>query len=593
MAPRDLGPIEPLLRELFPFRLIVDPGPPATIVGAGPVLTRWLGDELIGRTFEERFAIERPSGTGLSLDDIRAKHSSVFIVAARRGQRKLRGQMVVWDDRILFLGSPMLSTEAELDGLGLAMTDFAPHDATLDMVVLQRFAQMQVEDLALRSAELRRAEMAQAVLNEEAMTDPLTSLPNRRAFWESCQAALDAGRRIGLLFIDVDRFKSINDRFGHGAGDAVLRALAERLHGGVRDGDLVARLGGDEFVVLLLDADDDTVGLVVDRLGAAAAEPIDVDTVSLTTTISIGVVAADGDNTVDELLQNADAAMYEGRSRDRGTATWFADRMRLERNDRRELTNHLERAVTEGEITAAFQPIVSLDDWSVTGCEALARWHHPTRGQIPPDAFIELAELSGLVADLDNLMLRLALAEVRRWHELVPDLSVQVNVSGRSVRPDLAERVATALDEADVEPGHLVVEVTESWLLRDEPEVAAAFNAIADLGAHVHLDDFGTGYSSLAHIHALPISGLKVDRSFVNRLSTSERSRRLIAATIGLARSLDLEVTAEGVETEDQAELLDELGCDVAQGYFFGRPMPAEEFRALLEDPPVRNRPGC
>lgn len=585
--PEPGSPVARLLADLFPFRLILDLGSEARIAEAGDTLENWLGLPLAGRRFDECFAIRRPAVSALDAESLLNKRKSVFVLDALGTQHQLRGQMVIDSDRALFVGSPVLSTTTSIDELGLTMADFAPHDATLDMVVLQRFAQMQLADLQQRAVELEKAVSDRDRFSHRATTDSLTGLSNRRAFWESCRSALDTGLRLGLLFIDVDRFKSVNDHFGHGAGDAVLCTIADRLKNTVRIEDLVARLGGDEFAVLLVDADGPTVDDVVARLSKAIDPPINVDGNAIETSISIGVVTDAAGKSVDQLVQDADTAMYEGRQNGRGKVTWFADHMRAEREERRQLTTDLDLAVAEERIRAVFQPIVSLADRKLVSCEALARWEHPTQGAIPPETFVDLAELAGLIDDLDDLMLAQALTHLRNWHQVDSSLSVQVNVSGRSIGPAHAARVAAALTEAGVPPQSLIIEVTESWLIRNESEVAAALRTIASMGVRVHLDDFGTGYSSLAHIHALPITGLKIDRSFVKQATTSERSLRLIAATVSMAHSLDLEVTAEGVETEEVATLLFELGCDLGQGFLFGRPGPGENLAGhLAADPP-------
>ncbi|MEL7154968.1 MAG: EAL domain-containing protein [Actinomycetota bacterium] len=575
-----------LVAELFPFRMILGPGPATTVVDAGPTLSRWLGRELTGEAFDDCFAVRRPALTALDPASVAARRRSVYVLDALGTPYQLRGQMIPDGDHLLFVGSPVLTTASNVEELGLSMTDFAPHDATVDMVVLQRFAEMQLADLQARAIELEEAVSARDQFSYRATTDSLTGLANRRAFWDSCRSAVESGAPLGLLFIDVDRFKSVNDRFGHGAGDAVLSQIADRLTQSVRISDLVARLGGDEFAVLLSDADTETVAGIVDRLVANVRAPIVFDERELSASVSIGVVTDTRGKSVDELVQDADAAMYEGRQRGRGNVTWFADRMRIEREERRVLIADLELAVAQAEIQAAFQPIVSLADRSVVSCEVLARWQHPTRGPMAPDTFIELAELAGLIDDLDDLMLARALHQLRDWQTHMPTMSVQVNASGRSIGPAHAARVATALAEVGVPPASLTIEVTESWLISNESEVAASLNTIADLGVRIHLDDFGTGYSSLTHINALPISGLKIDRSFVSQAIGSERSRRLIAATISMGHSLDLEVTAEGVETEEEAALLLELGCDLGQGYLFGRPGPGHDLTALLASAP-------
>lgn len=583
------GSADELLGKLFPFHIVLDLDGTPTVVGTADTLRRWIGRDLAGKPFFDCFEISRPAVSRFDEDSLLAKKDAVFVIKIVSHFAQLRGQIVLTGNhRAVFLGSPVLSTSTKVQDLGLAMSDFAPHDATVDLIVLQRFAEMQLSDLKEQAAQLNEAQKARDRLSESAATDPLTGLANRRAFWSRCTEELKNNSKVALLFIDVDRFKAVNDVYGHGAGDAVLRELADRLSSTVRPADLVARLGGDEFAVLLTGVDKRATTSIVSRLQLTVAEPVKIDGHVCETSISIGVIIRTANETVDDLIQDADAAMYEGRQHGPGRITWFADRMRAEREERRALTEDLDRAILEGTVGPAFQPIVKLDSREIQTCEALARWNHPERGFVNPEQFIELAERAALIDRLDDLMLGRSLAELMVWQETSPDFGLQVNVSGRSIGPALASRIEHALTSFSVRPETLIIEVTESWLIQNEKEVAAALNDVADLGVRIHLDDFGTGYSSLAHIHALPISGLKIDRSFVLAATDSIRSRRLIAATIGMAHSLELEVIAEGVEDEQTAMLLSDLGCDFAQGYLFARPGPSGSITNMLRSPAGR-----
>ncbi len=575
--------IDSILDGLFPFHVVVDLDADRPIVRTGGGLRRWIASDLAGRPFTEVFTVLRPAITTFDRATLVAKKDAVFVLAVEDHFAKLRGQMLLLaSDRAIFIGSPVLTSASNVEDLGLTLSDFAPHDATVDLIVLQRFAEMQLSDLKDQAAELSEAQRARDQLSESASTDALTGLANRRAFWERCGRELTDGTELALLFIDVDRFKAINDVHGHGAGDAVLCWIGRCLSGAVRPVDLVARLGGDEFAVLLTNVDREATAVIVDRIQAAVTEPTDFGGHNTVPSLSIGVVHRTANETVDDLLQDADAAMYEGRQRGPGRVTWFADRMRAEREERRVLTEDLELAIAANQIGPVFQPIVRLGDRQMTTCEALARWEHPERGPVPPDRFVDLAERASLVESLDQLILNRSLDGLTGWLALDPTFGVQVNVSGRSIGPTFADRIAEALDESGVGPASLTIEVTESWLMQNETEVAFALNEVSDLGVRVHLDDFGTGYSSLAHVHGLPIVGLKIDRSFVGQALESERSRRLIAATIGMAHSLEMEVVAEGVEDEATATLLEDLGCDFGQGYLFARPGSADQISEIL-----------
>ncbi len=572
-----------ILDRLFPFHFVLDLDGDRPIVRTGDALRRWIADDLTGRSFTEVFSVLRPATTTLDRATLSARQDAVFVLAVEDHFAQLRGQMLLLaPNRAIFIGSPVLTSASRIEELGLSMSDFAPHDATVDLIVLQRFAEMQLSDLQDQAAELSEAQRARDRLSESASTDSLTGLANRRAFWDRCGRELTDGNELALLFIDVDRFKAINDVYGHGTGDAVLRWIGRCLTAAVRPVDLVARLGGDEFAVLLTNVDREATAVIVDRIQAAVTEPTEIGGHNATTSLSIGVVHRTANETVDDLIQDADAAMYEGRQRGPGRVTWFADRMRAERDERRVLTEDLELAIAAGQIGPAFQPIVRLDDRQMMTCEALARWEHPERGPVPPDRFVDLAERAGLVESLDQLIMARSLDGLARWLTHDPNFGVQVNVSGRSIGPTFADRIAEALAASGVGPASLTIEVTESWLMQNETEVAFALNEVSDLGVRIHLDDFGTGYSSLAHVHGLPIVGLKIDRSFVGRAIESERSRRLIAATIGMAHSLEMEVVAEGVEDQATATLLEELGCDYGQGYLFARPGTEIQINEIL-----------
>ncbi|MEM7326561.1 MAG: EAL domain-containing protein [Actinomycetota bacterium] len=587
------GDVDRFFADLFPFHLVIDLHPSPTVVAVADSLARWLGRDLTGTPFADCFTIADPAIADLNRETLVAERRAVFVLEAVEHFARLRGQMMlVGENRAVFIGSPVLTSTTTVEELGLSVDDFAPHDATVDLITIQRDCSAQLADLWQRAEELERVAPAPERLPEEAAADPLTGLANRRTFWARCSTELQAKRRVALLFIDIDRFKTVNEAYGHRVGDRVLQELGARLQSSLRSIDLVARLGGDEFAVLLADVDQQAAVSVIERIRSVAAQPIRIGDHVCRISISIGVVPGTPKATVDDLIQDADAAMYEGRQFGPGRVTWFASRMRDDRRERRTLTDDLERAITHGEITAVFQPIVDLPTRAIRSCEALARWEHSDQGFIAPSRFIAIAEDAALVDRLDDLIMSQALGELERWQRTDPSFGLQVNVSGRSIGPTLVSRVSQALEGFTVQPETLTIEVTESWLIQHETEVAAALQRIAELGVRIHLYDFGTGYSSLAHIHSLPITGLKIDRSFVVPASQSERSRRLIAATIGMARTLELDVVAEGVEDEATARMLTELGCDYAQGYHFARPGPPETIAGLLASGPVDGRVG-
>jgi diguanylate cyclase (GGDEF)-like protein len=426
-------------------------------------------------------------------------------------------------------------------------------------------------------------------LQARVLTDPLTGLANRAQFLEAvdraCRAAGAPGRA-AVLYVDLDDFKVANDALGHAAGDALLVEVAVRLRRATRGADVVARLGGDEFAVLVDDlAGADAVERVVARIDAGLADPVEVLGRTVRAAASVGVALWDGAATPAELVRNADLAMFRAKRLGKGRHAVFDAHMHAEARDRLDLASDLRRAIADGQITAAFQPIVDLPTGRVVKYEALARWTHPRRGPISPGVFIPLAEEAGLVADLGAHMLRLGCAQLRRWQDAAragdgpagaEAVGVTVNVSGRqldegAVRP----AVQAALAATGADPRGLTLELTESVAMREPAKVLEALTGLAEMGVAAALDDFGTGYSSLAYLHRYPLAVLKIDKSFVDGLGAvpgDPNAAAVVRTVVQLARALGLQTVAEGVETEAQRDALVGLGCDFGQGYLFGRP---------------------
>ena len=425
-----------------------------------------------------------------------------------------------------------------------------------------------------------------------ARTDFLTELPNRRQFYSDLRSTLARmGENEGpcsLLIIDLDRFKAANDGYGHPAGDRLLQLVATRLQAAVRSGDIVARLGGDEFgVIVPHDADagaPDTVNAlnVADRIVEAMMEPFSLDNGTMVQIgASIGVAhAGRGDSEIDVLMQQADLALRRAKADGRSCVRAFDRGIDEEVRARVLLENDLRRAIAEDAIVPHFQPLVELETGRMIGVEMLARWPHPTRGMVPPMAFIPLAEDLALIGAMTDRLLRRACAAAVHW----PDhLTVACNVSPLQLRDvGLPEMIDTILRDTGFPAHRLEIEVTESALVGDLPLARALLGQLKALGVRLALDDFGTGYASLRHLHSLPFDKLKIDASFVAAMATDRESGKIVSAVIGLGHSLGLSTVAEGVETEDVARLLRELGCDIGQGWLFGRPVPAGGIEALL-----------
>jgi diguanylate cyclase len=435
--------------------------------------------------------------------------------------------------------------------------------------------------------ERKRAEVA---LAHQALHDPLTGLPNRALFLDRLENALARAQRgsvgIGVLFLDLDRFKVVNDSLGHEAGDRLLLDVADRLRGVVRPGDTVARFGGDEFTILCEIRGERDAVMIAERVAAAVEAPFTLDDneAFLTTSLGIALTMGREDAGAEALIRDADAAMYRAKERGKSRYELFDSDMRSRAVDRLEVENALHRALDRGEFRVFYQPAVDLSTGEVIGVEALVRWQHPERGLVGPDQFIALTEETGLIVPLGSWVLREACRQWKRWEESgTPAPRMSVNLSARQLgQPDLVDVVAEALQETGMEPGRLSLEITESTVLADTEPALAALEALKRIGVRISLDDFGTGYSSLALLKRIPVDELKVDRSFVAGLGLDPQDSPIVSTVIGLAEALGLAAVAEGVETSAQAEELRRIGCLYAQGFYFARPQPADRMTMLL-----------
>jgi diguanylate cyclase (GGDEF)-like protein/PAS domain S-box-containing protein len=427
-------------------------------------------------------------------------------------------------------------------------------------------------------------------LTHQAFHDALTGLPNRELLADRVAHALVRAKRYGtdlaLLFLDVDDFKTVNDSLGHGAGDELLVQIADRLSQGLRSADTPARLGGDEFALLL----EETHGAegacrAAERLLADLGEPITLGETVVQARVSIGIVVASPDQTPDELLRNADVAMYWAKRRGGQRYQLFEPRMHEAALTRLELKNDLARAFHADELELVYQPLVDLATNRVLAFEALLRWTHHARGPISPGEFVPLAEETGLINDIGRWVIERACRETRVWQVTVPahhDLTANVNLSARQVlQPTFRNDVMRILDETGLAPERLVLEITEGTLLEDVEGVSARLAELRALGIRIAIDDFGTGFSSLGYLQRFPVDELKIAKEFVDEV-TDPRRARLVEAIVTLARSLDLATVAEGIEREEQRERLHELGCSVGQGYLFSRPVAASAVPGLL-----------
>ena len=431
--------------------------------------------------------------------------------------------------------------------------------------------------------ERARAEHA---LSDATQRDPLTGLPNRSLFLDLLGTALrraDGSRQVAVLFLDLDRFKLVNDSLGHAAGDRLLVEAAGRMSAQLVARTTLARFGGDEFTVLCEDVASAAVERLASSLGGVLLEPFEIDGGEFFLSVSIGIAFADVTSDPSSLVRDADAAMYEAKDRGRSRYEVFDARMREHTIARLSLENELRRALEGGQIAVHYQPMVDLRTGRALGAEALVRWDHPTVGALGPDAFVPVAEESGLIIPLGDMVLQSAVRDAAGWVEAGLDVRVAVNVSTYQLAdPELVERIERTLDRFGLEPGRLTVEVTETRVIEDMRLARSVVDAIAGLGVRLVIDDFGTGYSSIARLRGLPFSGVKIDQSFIVQLGTDSAARPVVGAIVELAHALDLTTVAEGVEDEGALQALVELDCDVAQGFHLCPPVTADEARAAL-----------
>jgi diguanylate cyclase (GGDEF)-like protein len=449
----------------------------------------------------------------------------------------------------------------------------------VEQEILTAFAEH--TSLALTDARtVEELRYALSTARYDALHDGLTALPNRAMLHAHLEKVLRRARRqrtgVAVLFLDLDGFKHVNDSLGHTVGDRLLVAVAHRLRGCLRDEDVIARLGGDEFAIVLSHLEDAAEAeRVALRLIDSLRDPFSLPPREITIAASIGVTAAGAGP--EELLRNADLAMYEAKASGKGCFRWFEAGMHAQSIARLELEGALRQALAQRDIQTHYQPIVALHSGQVSGVEALARWTHPQRGDVPPSDFIPLAETVGLIAPLGEYMLEQACLQARRWADLDPAAlppTVSVNISPAQLGPQLAASVSHALDAGGLAAQNLIVEITETAL---RPNVTDPVSYLADLrslGVRLSIDDFGTGYSSLSRLADFPLDQLKIDRSLVAGMAGRGRGRALVAGVIGLGKSLGLTVVAEGVETAEQSAQLVRMGCDYAQGFGVGRPSP-------------------
>lgn len=530
----------------------------------------------------------------LKMDRTTSSIPIIFLSAQDGIQDKVRAFTTGGVD---FIGKPfqveeVLARVRNQLALRAANTEIRILNEELELRVQERTSQLETANRILKQEILQRHQLEKR-LRHEALHDSLTGLPNRNLFMRQVERCLDnvidnPEEQFAILFIDLDRFKIINDSLGHLAGDELLIACATRLQECITEQNTLARLGGDEFTVLLEQVKDvrDAV-IVAEKILQQFATSFDLGDRRLTITVSIGIVIGDCEYRQEtDLLRNADTAMYRAKEQGKARYEIFTQQMYLDVMRRLELEHQLREAIANHELVLHYQPIFSLDSLELTGFEALVRWQHPEGGMISPGEFIPLAEETGLIISLGEWVMSEACRQLKTWQDRVPQaqpLLMSINVAGEQLHaPNFLSTVDRIIAETRINPQHLKFEITESMLIGNTNQVIMVLQQIKSRQIQLSIDDFGTGYSSLSYLPQFPIDILKIDRSFIDQMNFKQQNLEIIKTIITLAQVLDLQIIAEGIETEDQHQTLKLLGVKYAQGYLFAKPLTSEQAEMLI-----------
>ena len=565
------------------------------------VLTAQSGEEALRHVLQQQFAVilldvSMPGMDGFETAQIIHSHPRsaavpiIFVTAHYADEmHRLKGYQKGAVDYLFTPIIPQILQNKVAVFVELAKKNLLLQRQAEELAELNRDLQVQrVKDLqeanAALAAEIVERRQAEERAHGLATRDPLTGLYNRRSLMERLDQAIARANRAGgslaILFLDMDRFKSINDTLGHDVGDQLLIQVASRISGAVRESDVVARLGGDEFVVLMEALPDyPDAAAVARKIVQANAAPCDIASHVLKTSVSIGIsVYPQHGDTVQLLMKHADLAMYHAKQQARGSVQFFHEELNARVQERALLEQELQQALERGEFELHYQPKVDIMSSRVVGLEALLRWRHPRLGMMASAQFVQQAADSGLLAPIGRWVLGAACAQMQAWqrNDSMANLPVAINVALPQVDADLPSHMLAMLREHGLPPRLLHLELTESMLMRDLDRAGGLLRQMSEGGVTIAIDDFGSGYSSLSVLKSLPIDILKIDQSFVRDLGKTAGDTAIVAAVVSMARALALRVVAEGVETREQLALLKSLGCDEYQGYYYSKPLPAE-----------------
>ena len=580
---------------------------PSTVAARRRAFVGWLGELITPEILLQTALAGHPNTAAVFRYDSSFSHIQ-FASGSVRGQAP-RTTIALQVGREAGLANPRAGWTVQILSASVTSGVFAYHDSLLLLVggiMLSLLVGLLVLVLGSGRARARRLVRAKTrelsqknrQLSELALHDTLTGLPNRalvldRAAQMLARAARQPDIVAGALFVDVDGFKRVNDELGHAAGDQLLRTVGQRLQSTVRNQDTVGRLGGDEFIVLAeCTIQDTTLVQLAERLTENLREPVKLDDGRqiFSVTASIGVACGQYD-TPDALLRDADLALYAAKAAGKDRYTLFDTSMRAGEEGRIQLEADLDKALTHEQLFLLYQPIFDLSSHEIVGAEALIRWRHPTRGVIGPEDFIPLAEENGQIAPIGQWVLDQACRQATAWAAEDHAIAIAVNVSAYQLgRKGFAQDVQHALDSSGVEPSSITLEITETTLMRDVPAACERLQELKALGIRLAIDDFGTGYASLSYLQRMPVDTLKIDQSFIAALADGRQGHDLLQAILGIARSLSLSVIAEGIEQHSQLSTLEQLGCQMAQGFLLGNPLPAQDLNALLADRTRRTR---